>query len=378
MPHRGATSRSSGGSRADPYGVPAGRHRRGWRRSAVRRDARGGGDGRRRLAPGDGGDPARRRRARLPPGRRAPPRDARPGVRVLHLRRPGPRDRPGATRRPARPVRRPRRPSRRRRPGDPLGRPGRADAVVPRDRAGTCSRGRAGSTSSGEGDGGRDRRSTCRSSRGRARARGSRRFATLLPEVAAAFGPDIVVSQHGADSHAWDPLAHLRVTTTAMGEAARLVDAVAHRYAGGRWLATGGGGYDAYRVVPRTWSLVWLAGAHREVPDATPAAWRERWASEAARYGQAPLPERVRGPAERRRACRRGGRRRPRRIGRRRRALVRRLGRAPLGPRGATIAAGGIRSLRPAAAPPPTRAGGTVRPTVDPRSSRGRRSTWDG
>ena len=25
---------------------------------------------------------------------------------------------------------------------------------------------------------------------------------TLLPELAAAFGPDIVVSQHGADSHA--------------------------------------------------------------------------------------------------------------------------------------------------------------------------------
>ena len=111
--------------------------------------------------------------------------------------------------------------------------------------------------------------------------------------------------QHGADSHAWDPLAHLRVTTTAMGEAARLVDAVAHRYAGGRWLATGGGGYDAYRVVPRSWSLVWLAGAHREVPDATPAAWRERWAAEAARYGQAPLPERVRRPAQRRDAARR-------------------------------------------------------------------------
>jgi acetoin utilization protein AcuC len=62
---------------------------------------------------------------------------------------------------------------------------------------------------------------------------------SLVPEVAAAFGPDLVVSQHGADSHAFDPLAHLRVTTTAMGEVARLVDAVAHRYAGGRWLATG-------------------------------------------------------------------------------------------------------------------------------------------
>jgi GNAT superfamily N-acetyltransferase len=112
----------------------------------------------------------------------------------------------------------------------------------------------------------------------------------VLPEVAATFGPDVVVSQHGADSHAWDPLAHLEVTTTAMGEAARLVDAIAHRHAGGRWLATGGGGYDAYRVVPRAWALTWLAGAHREVPPETPVAWRERWAVEAARYGQGPLP----------------------------------------------------------------------------------------
>ena len=112
----------------------------------------------------------------------------------------------------------------------------------------------------------------------------------VLPELAAAFGPDVVISQHGADSHAFDPLAHLRNTTTAMGDAARLVDAIAHRWAGGRWLATGGGGYDAYRVVPRSWSLVWLAGAHREAPPATPSAWRERWTPEATRYGQAPLP----------------------------------------------------------------------------------------
>ena len=113
----------------------------------------------------------------------------------------------------------------------------------------------------------------------------------LVPELAAAFGPDVLVSQHGADSHAWDPLAHLNMTTTAMGSAARLVDAVAHRYARGGWLATGGGGYDAYRVVPRSWSLVWLAGAHREVPRSTPEAWRDRWAAEGARYGQTPPPE---------------------------------------------------------------------------------------
>ena len=114
----------------------------------------------------------------------------------------------------------------------------------------------------------------------------------LVPDLAAAFRPDVVVSQHGADSHAWDPLAHLRVTTTAMGAAARIVDEVAHRHAGGRWLATGGGGYDVYRVVPRAWALTWLAGAHREPPTAIPEAWVTRWADEAARHGDGPLPAR--------------------------------------------------------------------------------------
>jgi acetoin utilization protein AcuC len=114
---------------------------------------------------------------------------------------------------------------------------------------------------------------------------------SLVPEVAASLAPDIIVSQHGADSHAWDPLAHLRNTTTAMGAAARLVDSVAHRWAGGRWLATGGGGYGVYRVVPRAWAHVWLAGAHRESPVGLPAAWRDRWAAEAARYGDRSLPD---------------------------------------------------------------------------------------
>ena len=115
---------------------------------------------------------------------------------------------------------------------------------------------------------------------------------SLVPSLAAVFGPDVIVSQHGADSHAWDPLAHLRVTTTAMAEAARLVDAVAHRWAGGRWLATGGGGYDAYRVVPRAWALTWLAGAHREPPEETPGAWRDRWAVAAEAFGMPGMPSR--------------------------------------------------------------------------------------
>jgi acetoin utilization protein AcuC len=114
---------------------------------------------------------------------------------------------------------------------------------------------------------------------------------SIVPALGAAFGPDVVVSQHGADGHVWDPLAHLALTTTVMGEAARLVDRVAHRHARGRWLATGGGGYSVYRVVPRAWALTWLAGAHRDVPSRLPAEWRERWAGDAARWGDEPLPE---------------------------------------------------------------------------------------
>ena len=75
-----------------------------------------------------------------------------------------------------------------------------------------------------------------------------------------------------------------------MSAAARLLDDIAHEHCDGRWLATGGGGYDAYRVVPRAWALVWLAQAHRDVPTETPADWRERWAGEAARHLQGPLP----------------------------------------------------------------------------------------
>ncbi len=112
----------------------------------------------------------------------------------------------------------------------------------------------------------------------------------VVPPFAAAFGPDIVVSQHGADGHFWDPLAHLALTTTVMGDAAQLVDRVAHRYAGGRWLATGGGGYAVYRVVPRVWALTWLAGAHRELPTSVPEIWRTKWSGEADRWNDSPIP----------------------------------------------------------------------------------------
>jgi len=112
----------------------------------------------------------------------------------------------------------------------------------------------------------------------------------VVPALADAFRPTFLVSQHGCDTHVYDPLAHLRLTTRAYRAATLLLDAVAHEYADGRWVATGGGGYDAYRVVPRSWALVWLAQAHLEPPIDTDPDWRQRWANEADRHDQAPPP----------------------------------------------------------------------------------------
>jgi len=108
----------------------------------------------------------------------------------------------------------------------------------------------------------------------------------VVPELARSFQPDIIVSQHGCDGHIWDPLTHLSLTTNAFARAAALVHSLAHELCGGRWVATGGGGYEIYRVVPRAWALVWMEmkGQHEgEVPK----AWRERWQP----YSPYPLPE---------------------------------------------------------------------------------------
>jgi acetoin utilization protein AcuC len=47
--------------------------------------------------------------------------------------------------------------------------------------------------------------------------------------------------------------------------------------AGGRWLLTGGGGYQPVQVVPRSWAhlLAEAAGRPADPAMATPASWRE-------------------------------------------------------------------------------------------------------
>ncbi|WP_326688751.1 acetoin utilization protein AcuC [Streptomyces sp. NBC_01795] len=99
----------------------------------------------------------------------------------------------------------------------------------------------------------------------------------VVPELLGAFRPQVIVSQHGADTHFEDPLAHLAVSVDAQRLAAESAHAWAHEHAEGRWLALGGGGYAVVDVVPRTWTHLVAIAAGAPVPKETtlPEEWRQ-------------------------------------------------------------------------------------------------------
>lgn len=83
-------------------------------------------------------------------------------------------------------------------------------------------------------------------------------FQEAIEHAARSFKPDIIVTQHGCDAHAFDPLAHIHCSMRIYREMPRIINDIAERYNQGKWVALGGGGYDHWRVVPRAWSLLWL------------------------------------------------------------------------------------------------------------------------
>jgi acetoin utilization protein AcuC len=109
----------------------------------------------------------------------------------------------------------------------------------------------------------------------------------VVPAVVREFAPDVLVTQHGCDTHRMDPLATLRVSVDAQRVAAMLLHDLAHDVSAGRWVALGGGGYAILDVVPRTWTHLVGVAAHRPVDPATrvPQVWldvvRQRYGRDA-------------------------------------------------------------------------------------------------
>jgi acetoin utilization protein AcuC len=103
-----------------------------------------------------------------------------------------------------------------------------------------------------------------------------RAFHAIVPPLVRTFAPEVLVTQHGCDSHMDDPLAHLMLSVDGQRASYLALHDLAHEVCEGRWVVTGGGGYALVDVVPRAWThlLAVVAGQALDPTTDTPPAWR--------------------------------------------------------------------------------------------------------
>jgi acetoin utilization protein AcuC len=96
-------------------------------------------------------------------------------------------------------------------------------------------------------------------------------FMKAFDEVAfpliAAFDPDVLVTQLGADAFRTDPLTRLEITTHSYSYIMRKLKALQIP-----WVAVGGGGYDTINVA-RAWTIAWAVMNGVELPSRLPASF---------------------------------------------------------------------------------------------------------
>jgi acetoin utilization protein AcuC len=97
-------------------------------------------------------------------------------------------------------------------------------------------------------------------------------FHKLVPDTVRRFRPEIILLQCGADGHADDRLAHLRLTTNTYEEVVSEMHSLAHEICQGRILLFGGGGYTLANV-PRVWAIAFATLAGRKLDNQIPEQW---------------------------------------------------------------------------------------------------------
>ncbi|GAA5181571.1 acetoin utilization protein AcuC [Rugosimonospora acidiphila] len=104
-----------------------------------------------------------------------------------------------------------------------------------------------------------------------------RAFHAVVPSVVRAFQPELLFTQCGADAHWLDPLADLRLSVDGQRASYLALSALAEEVCGGRWVATGGGGYALVEAVPRAWTHLLAIATGQPLDPAlpTPSGWRE-------------------------------------------------------------------------------------------------------
>jgi acetoin utilization protein AcuC len=103
-----------------------------------------------------------------------------------------------------------------------------------------------------------------------------RAFHAVVPPLLREFDPQVLVTQHGCDSHRDDPLADLMLSVDGQRASYLALHDLAHELCEGKWVVTGGGGYALVEVVPRAWThlLAVVGGEPLDPETTTPDSWR--------------------------------------------------------------------------------------------------------
>ncbi len=94
-----------------------------------------------------------------------------------------------------------------------------------------------------------------------------RAFDEVVYPLLAAFDPDVIVAQIGADTFRTDPLTRLEITTHSYAYIMGKLQALKIP-----WVALGGGGYDLMNTA-RAWTIAWAAMNRVELPPRLPAGF---------------------------------------------------------------------------------------------------------
>ncbi len=97
-------------------------------------------------------------------------------------------------------------------------------------------------------------------------------FKKLVPPLIRNYRPEIILVQCGADGHAEDRLAQLRLTTHTYSAIIEEMHHLAHELCDGKFLLYGGGGYTLGNV-PRVWTTAFATLAGIKLTDEIPREW---------------------------------------------------------------------------------------------------------
>jgi acetoin utilization protein AcuC len=103
-------------------------------------------------------------------------------------------------------------------------------------------------------------------------------FQEVVPPLVKAYDPELIISQFGVDGHYLDPLVGLALTTATYAEVSQILHDLAHRYAKGRLLVVGGGGYNQ-RTVAKCWTIMFATISHA-LPEESRRKYEELFDSE--------------------------------------------------------------------------------------------------